>query len=230
MFQDGGRRASGRTGTRTVNPSQSLTVVKQQSVEYAMDSQTARTVTGVSLVAVGLLSILGFTTAEAFYPGYSTTTQTISALGSAQAPEAAQAVFNGAMVLAGILTVVAALGIRQVVPNRFLAGLVALTGAGVVGVGVAPSDTGLPHTIAALLAFGGTGSIAVVTGRVTDDPFGTVSSVFGGLVLATLALFVFLQGATPLGIGGLERWVAYLGLVWVVAFGGYLLGGGDLGA
>lgn len=194
-----------------------------------LDSQTARTVTGVSLVAVGLISILGFTTAEAFYPGYSTTTQTISALGSTTAPGDAQAVFNGAMVLAGILALVAVFGLRHVVTNRLLVGLVALAGAGVVGVGVFPSDTGLPHTIAALLAFGGSGTIAIASGWVTDGSFRVLSSVLGGLVVVTLALFVFLQGATPLGIGGLERWVAYLGLAWVVAFGGYLLGGGPIG-
>lgn len=193
-----------------------------------MDSQTARTVTGISLVAVGLISILGFTTAEAFYPGYSTTTQTISALGSPTAPRGAQAVFNGAMIVAGFLALIAAIGLRHVVTNRLLVGLVALTGTGVVGVGVFPADTGLPHTIAALLAFGGTGTIAILAGWVTGGPFRVVSSVLGVLLIVALALFVFVGGTTLLGIGGLERWVAYLGLVWVVAFGGYLLGGGPI--
>lgn len=194
-----------------------------------MDSQTSRTVTGVSLIVVGLVSILGFTTAEAFYPGYSTTTQTISALGSATAPGGARAVFNGAMVIAGLFALVAAIGLRRAGTTRLLVGLVGLTGVGVAGVGVFPSDTGLPHTVAALLAFGGTGTIAIGAGWIADGPFRVLSGVLGALVLVTLALFVFLQGATPLGIGGLERWVAYLGLAWVVAFGGYILGGGPVG-
>lgn len=192
-----------------------------------MQSESARDLAGLALVGVGVLAILSFTTAEAFYPGYSTTTQTISALGAADAPRASQLVFNGAMILSGVLALVAVSMIRNVYDDRVLVTTLALTGVGVAGVGVFPTQYGSLHVIAAMLAFGGSGVSALLAARTTTGVFGYLSGVLGVLVLVTLALFVVLESSNPLGVGGLERWVAYLGLSWVVAFGAYLLGSGS---
>lgn len=191
-----------------------------------MSAATSRDRAGVALVAGGTITVLGFVTAEALFPGYSTSTQTISALGSTRGTPGSRVVFNGTMIVAGVLLVLAAYELRKVYARRFLTGILALTGVGIIGVGVLPSQTGLPHFLAAFLAFGGLGSGALAVAWQEVGPFRWVSAVLGTVELTALVLFVTIGGGTPLGIGGLERWVAYLGLVWAVAFGGYLLAAG----
>lgn len=189
-----------------------------------MDADRFRVVGGVSFVGVGAVLVLGFITAEALFPGYSTANNTISALGAARGTPASRAVFNPAMVTAGILTAIAAYSLHQVYGRRLLTGVVAVTAiGGFVGVGLFPSQVGLLHFIAAMIAFVGVGLTALLVAAAVRGPFRYVSATLGVLELVALVLFVVLGGSTPLGIGGLERWVAYLGLVWVIAFGGFLL-------
>jgi hypothetical protein len=60
---------------------------------------------------------------------------------------------------------------------------------------------------------------------VTTAPFRYVSASFGLVSLGSL-LFSGPLAASDLGAGGVERWVVYPVVLWVVAFGGYLLGAG----
>ncbi|MXR19277.1 DUF998 domain-containing protein [Halobacterium bonnevillei] len=188
-----------------------------------MDSERTRTLAGVALIAGGACTVLGFVTAEVLYPGYSAADQTISALGAEDAPGASQAVFNAAMILGGVLLVGVAAALHRLFDSRAFTGVTAVTGVGVAGVGVFPAHTGAPHFVAAFVAFGGIGVTALVAGSVLRAPFRYVSVALGGLELVAFVLFVALGDGTPLGIGGLERWVAYLGLLWVTAFGGFFL-------
>jgi hypothetical protein len=85
-----------------------------------------------------------------------------------------------------------------------------------------PSTEGV-HPIVAMLAFLGGGSAAILTARVTSAPFRYLSAIFGLLCLAAL----FSSGAlgdTKLGEGGVERWVIYPVVLWLLALGGYILG------
>jgi hypothetical membrane protein len=93
-----------------------------------------------------------------------------------------------------------------------------------VGIALFPAHTGAPHLVAALIAFGGIGVGALLAGRVFGGAFGWMSYVLGSAELLALLGFLALAGDNPLGVGGLERWVAYLGAIWVIAFGGYLVG------
>lgn len=189
-----------------------------------MEKDKYRVVGGVSFVGVGAVVILGFITSEALFPGYSTADNTISALGAARGTPASRAVFNPAMVIAGLLIVLGAYSLYQVYGNRLLTGVVTVTGVGgFVGVGVFPSQAGLPHFIAAMIAFIGVGLMALAVAATVRGPFRYISATFGFLELVALVLFMVLGGSNPLGIGGLERWVAYLGLLWMIAFGGFLL-------
>ncbi|QDX41263.1 DUF998 domain-containing protein [Salarchaeum sp. JOR-1] len=184
----------------------------------------SRAIAGGLVLAVGVLLALAFTTAEAFYPGYSTSTQTISALGSDTGTPESRLVFNSAMVVSGLLLAVAAYFLRDVYDSWVVPALAAVTGVvGFAGVGVFPSQTGAPHALAALVSFGGSGVIALAVARAESAAFQYASAVLGVAVLLTLAGFVGLGGGTPLGIGGLERWVAYLGILWAASYGGFLL-------
>lgn len=182
-------------------------------------------IAGVFLLAAGLVTLLGFVTAASLYPTYSVADQTISALGAADATADAATVFNFSMALAGLLAVGASFGLTCVSEGRLLAGVVGVTGlGGMVGIAVFPSQTGTPHLIAALIAFAGIGLAALVAASRFRGPIRWVSLVLGVAVLLTLVGYLVLGRSNPLGIGGLERWVAYLGAVWVIAFGGFLLG------
>jgi len=197
------------------------------AVAGGMETGRARALAGTALVGGAALTVLGFVTAEALYPGYSAADQTISALGAASAPAASQAAFNGTMILAGVLVVLTAPLLRDVYERRLFPGVFGLAGVGVAGVGAFPTQTGALHYVAAMTAFGGLGLAALAAARTVRGPMRYVSAALGVAELAALVAFVALGDGTPLGIGGLERWVAYLGLVWVLAFGGFLLGGVD---
>lgn len=190
-----------------------------------------RTVAGLSLVGVGVATVLGIVSAEALYPGYSTATQTISALGAARPPGGAvqpsATIFNGVMILAGSLTLVAAYGLHETYGRRSLTAAVTASGLGVAGVGVFPAQYALVHSVVASLAFFGGGLSALVAATVVRGPFRYVSAFLGVVTLLALGLFVALDGSTALGIGGLERWITYPTQIWAAAFGGYLLGGVD---
>ncbi|MFB6234923.1 MAG: DUF998 domain-containing protein [Halopenitus sp.] len=192
-----------------------------------MDRRGYRTIAGGAFLAVATLLLLGFVTAAAQYPGYSATTQTISALGAAEATGRSRAIFNGTMILAGLGTLVATYGLHQRFRNRGFTVALAATGIGNAGVGVFPAETGVPHVLAAMLAFGGIGCTALLVAREVGGPFGALSASVGVLELVVLVLFITVGGSTPLGLGGLERWVAYLGILWAAAFGGYLLPGSE---
>ncbi|MCU4800712.1 DUF998 domain-containing protein [Halobacteria archaeon HArc-gm2] len=195
------------------------------------DVDRGRTIAGLALVGVGIVSTLGIVTAEALYPGYSTAEETISALGASIGPaglvQPSATIFNGAMILSGLLTLVAADGIDRVYDRRWLTAIVALTGLGVAGVGIFPADQPAPHFAAAFLAFAGGGLSAIAAALVVRRPFSYLSAGLGVVALIALALFVALGGSTVLGIGGLERWITYPTQLWVTAFGGYLLGTGE---
>jgi hypothetical membrane protein len=189
-----------------------------------MDTPDYRQVAGVSLVGMGLVTLLGFVTAASLYPGYSVADQTISSMGAADAPAASSIVFNGAMIVAGLLTLVAAVALYRATERRLLTVVVGVTGVGgFVGVGLFPSQTGLPHLVAALIAFVGAGVSALVVAAGVRGLLRYLSAILGALELVALVLFVMLGPDNPLGVGGLERYVAYFGLIWAIGFGGALV-------
>ncbi|MFB6133981.1 MAG: DUF998 domain-containing protein, partial [Halanaeroarchaeum sp.] len=155
-----------------------------------MQSDRHRVLAGGTLIAMSTVTILGFLTAQSLFPGYSTASQTISALGSAEASGASKAVFNGTMIAAGVLTIIAAYALHHVYERWALTAVLGTTGAvGFVGVGVFPAQTGLPHLVAAVVAFAGAGVSALLTSATVRGPFGAVSAILGGFELMALVLF-----------------------------------------
>jgi len=99
----------------------------------------------------------------------------------------------------------------------------ALTGAGAVGVGLFPETTGAPHQICALIAFFFGAVSAIISYRITRRPLSYFSVVLGVIALAALALY-FSHYDLGIGRGGMERMIAYPSLVWVLGFGGFMIG------
>jgi hypothetical membrane protein len=169
------------------------------------------------LFAVGVIAFLSLTTAEALYPGYSTSGNMISDLGATGPPEnlvvqPSATIFNTAVLVCGVLIILAAFFLFRSFRSRALA---------------ISADHGNLHSGFALLTFIVGAVAAILACRVVTAPFRYFSVVLGVVSLAVLVLYFILGDSSPLaglGLGGMERWVAYPILLWVTGFGGYLLG------
>lgn len=187
---------------------------------------------GALLFIAGVLAFLGIITAETLYPGYSTAQNTISDLGASLPPnsiiiEPSATIFNTSMLVSGLLMIASAYCIYHAFRRPVIASLIGLFGIGVSGVGIFDGSYGNIHAIFALLAFLAGGLSAVASSRIQGAPLNYFSALLGGISLLDLILYYIMMDSSPfavLGIGGLERWVAYPILLWVTGFGGYLMG------
>jgi hypothetical membrane protein len=192
-------------------------------------------VAGSSLVLAGVVAIMGIVTAEVRYPDYSVR-QDISDLGSTQPPDPvihqpSAAIFNGTMLTTGLLVLIAVYFLHRTTGRRALTVSLAAFGVGVFGVGVFPGNVTPWHGLFALLTFFSGGITVLLSSRVVERPFADICVALGGVSL-TILVSVFVYGLAlraphplaSLGSGGIERWVVYPLLCWVLAFGGYWLG------
>jgi len=181
---------------------------------------------------VGLIGFLGIITAEALYPGYSTSANEISDLGATQPPQSlvvqpSATIFNTTVMACGVLVILGAFFLYGSFRSRAVAVSMGLFGVGVLGVGVFPGNYGNLHAGFALLAFIVGAVAAILAYKVETAPFRYFSVALGAVSLVVVALYFILGDSSPfagLGSGGMERWVAYPILLWVTGFGGYLLG------
>ncbi|WP_410509785.1 DUF998 domain-containing protein [Methanosarcina hadiensis] len=187
---------------------------------------------GALLFTAGVLAFMGIITAETLYPGYNTAQNTISDLGASLPPnsiiiEPSATIFNTSMLVSGLLIIASAYCIYHAFRRPVIASLTGLFGIGVSGVGIFDGSYGNIHAIFALLAFLAGGLSAVASYRIQGAPLNYFSVLLGGISLLDLILYYIMMDSSPfavLGIGGLERWVAYPILLWVTGFGGYLMG------
>ena len=192
-------------------------------------------IAGGGLVLAGFLAFMGIITAEVLYPNYSTR-QDISDLGSTIPPnpiihEPSATIFNTTMLVTGALVMVSAYLLYRGMERRRFPFLLGLFGFGAFGVGVFPGNVTPWHGLFALFTFFVGGVTVVASSRTVSRPFSVLCGLFGGISLLVLvSVFVFglvVGGPHPLaalGGGGIERWVAYPLILWLLAYGGYVLG------
>jgi len=184
----------------------------------------------LSLTGIGL--ILSIITNEALYPAarhYSTFTNTISDLGGTEPPNSYMVqpnrlIFIFTMAVSGALVLVATYLLWRVVDRRrFLVALGCL-GVGIVGIAVFPGNVATIHPLFSLLAFVGGSVAAILSRKVLDAPLRYFAIALGSIaLLATvfgLDSFANWGPQTEIGIGGVERWIAYPVLLWLVLIGG----------
>jgi len=186
---------------------------------------------GAMLFVAGALILMGIITAEALYPApYTTGGNEISDLGGTEPPEGlvlqpSATIFDVTMIVSGLLVLAGAACLQPALGRLSVTLVVAALGTGALGVGVFPGNTGGIHALFAMLTFIGGGVAAIVTARATEPPFRYLSVALGAISLASLFSYILLGEGTPLaalGLGGVERWVAYPVVIWVTGFGGYL--------
>jgi hypothetical membrane protein len=189
---------------------------------------------GLLFLAGGLI-LMGIITAEALYPApYTTHGNDISDLGGTRPPDSvilqpSATIFDASMMAVGLLVLVAVIPVHRALGRRSVTIPLAVLGAAALGVGVFPGNTGNPHAISALATFISGGVVALTTARVVGAPFSWLSTLLGALALLTLVSYLAFGESGPLrdlGTGGLERWIVYPIVIWIIGFGGYLAGAG----
>ena len=189
-------------------------------------------IAGALLFSAGVLAFLGIITAEALYPGYSTSQNMISDLGATEPPNSiiiqpSSTIFGAAMAVSGFLIAASAYCIHHVFRKQAVTIPLGLFGIGVLGVGIFNGSYGDIHGIFALMTFVMGGISAITSYRIERAPLSYFSVILGGIALLDLFLYYIMGEASPFaafGLGGLERWIAYPILLWITGFGGYLMG------
>lgn len=176
---------------------------------------------GLSFLIAGTLIFLGIITAESYFPAELAYTTRGNAISDLALASPSTAIFNISMILAGLSVIKGSYFLYKALNNPLITTCLVLFGVGLCGVGIFKTGNSL-HTFFALLTFSTVAVAAVLSFRITSRPFRYAALVLG---LASLYHLVLLGIFTPiLGAGGAERQVAYTTLIWLIAFGGYLLG------
>ena len=175
------------------------------------------------LIAAGMTQfMLLMLLSEVLYPHYSVATNYISDLGVGSTAM----IFNGSIMLLGILLVAAAIISRKTLKSPSMSALIAIVGIAAFCVGTFPETTGLPHYTSAGFAFVGGAVAAINSVRVLKGSIRPLVCILGIISLAAFFTAVLLHTNLGLGNGGMERFIAYPVFIWSLVFGAYLLGFG----
>ena len=216
------------------------TATRVPAISSPLPSRTPRsdrrtTIAGALLGFTGIGIVMSILTNEAVYPAarhYSTFANTISDLGGTVPPNSYMVqpnrlIFITTMALAGAMVLAAtALLWRNLRPRRIVVGL-GIFGAALVGIAVFPGNVAIWHPLFALTCFVAGGVTAIMSRRIFTGP-----ARFFAVGLGTIALAATAAGLDPfanwwpqatIGIGGVERWIAYPVLLWMVLLGAALM-------
>lgn len=180
---------------------------------------------GLLLLAGSILFSLCLLVAEALYPGYSVSDNTISALGAGPFPS--NLIFNGSVFLFGAGGILIAVLLYRWEGQKELAAVLMAAGIGAMGVGVFTAEQPFQHNIAASLAFTGGALAAILSYRIVGSAAGLMGGALGMVSLIALGLYIT-GNYIGLGEGGMERMGLYPFLLWFIAAGGMLLKDGQL--
>lgn len=193
---------------------------------------TRRRMAGVTLFALAAGFMTMIMLAASLVPGYDMAAAAISDLGIL--PETA-VLFNVTLVSVGLLNIAAAIllfGPGGRGRHPVLLAVFGAAGVGAIGAGAFPLDTGAPHSLSALVAFLAFNLQALGAATVVRGPMRVVSVLAGVAGLAFVVLMMIGDGGNaaafgPIGHGGTERMIVYPMMLWMLAFGGYLMAEGD---
>jgi len=80
------------------------------------------------------------------------------------------------------------------------------------------------HSVFALFVFVFGAASAIMSYKFEKSPLSYISAILGAVMLAALALFISGPGFyLGLGLGGMQRFMIYPLLLWMLGFGAYLL-------
>lgn len=159
--------------------------------------------------------------AEFLYPGYSVSENFISDLGVG--PEPSKTIFSLSSIIFGACILAAAFLIWRERRDEIFSLSLAIAGLGAIGIGLFNEIDQAPlHFVSAFLAFVFGGITTITSLRISKPPFYHVSLFLGLMTLIAMILFVN-HIYLGLGVGGMERMMAYPIIFWAVEFGAYLM-------
>jgi hypothetical membrane protein len=137
--------------------------------------------------------------------------------------------FNGSLILTGVLNLAAGYLFYLERPSRWLLTVFVIAGVGAIGAGLVPLSSGDAHGLFALAAFVFFNVQAIASSRLVEGPMAAIGVITGLVGLAFVAIMVVGDSGTtavfgPIGHGGAERMIVYPVMLWLLAFGGYLMG------
>lgn len=183
---------------------------------------------GIFFFVAGFVILMGIITGEMFYSlEFTTRDNYISELAAAlplgtPTPQPSGTIFNLSMILSGLLIMSAAVLTFMTNRRPLFNVFIFLFGVGLLGVGLFPGNVAPWHGIFAYVIFLSGGIGAVLSFRLVSQPLKYVFMFFG--ILSLLLLFFSIRFVPALGVGGIERWVFYPQVFWIMGLGAYILG------
>ncbi len=198
--------------------------------------QAQRTrIAGALLTLTGIGILMAIITNEALYPAarhYNTFANTISDLGGTIPPNSYmvqpnRAIFIAMMAVSGTLVLVSTyISWSSIARRRISIGLLVF-GVSLAGLAVFPGNVPTWHPWIALACFMAGSITAIMSRKVLHPPVTYFAVALGVIALvATFAGLESFEGMGPqewIGLGGVERWIAYPVLMWLVMFGTALM-------
>jgi hypothetical membrane protein len=203
---------------------QSLTVGR------GTEAVDARAAAGLLLIALGASFLTVTMLAASIAPAYDFNAAAISDLGVI---DETAAVFNVLLVGVGAINIGAGVLLYRWHHRTWILAMYLLGGIGAAGAGLVPLDTSDFHSLFALFGFVFFNLEAIATGSVVRGPMRPVSFAAGLMGLIYVVVMVIGDAGNAaifgaIGHGGSERMIVYPAMLWTLAMGGYLIGGGRL--
>ncbi len=198
---------------------------------FAVDRGLRRVaLAGFFLVTLGAAFLTVTMLAASIAPGYDYRAAAISDLGVIG--ETAW-LFNGLLVAVGALNIAAGLLMYRSHRRLWILAVYLLAGAGAAGAGLLPLNLGGLHSLFALIGFVFFNLEAVATATLLRGPIRVISYAAGLVGVAYVVVMITGDAGNSavfgaIGHGGSERMIVYPAMLWAVAVGGYLIGGGQL--
>ena len=208
-------------------------------VDLARPAPVARTaalpvlgLAGVALLALAAQFMTVIMLAASTAPGYDVAGGAISDLGVISDT---RLLFNVSLLVVGALNLAGGILLYRWHRQRWILTVFALAGIGAIGAGLFPLDSAGPHGLFALLAFVAFNVEACAMSTTVTGPMRWLSLLAGVVGLGFVVLMVIGDAGNPavfgpIGHGGAERMIVYPAMLWLIGFGGYLMGiSGDEG-
>lgn len=163
--------------------------------------------------------------AASMAPGYDLNTAAISDLGVIAQTAL---LFNASLVAVGALNIASGYAYYRAHGRGWILALYLVAGVGALGAGLVPLNASGMHGLFALFAFLFFNLQAIATGTLVTGPMRVISFVAGLAGLAFVVLMVIGDAGNTavfgaIGHGGAERMIVYPPMLWMLAFGGYLM-------
>jgi hypothetical membrane protein len=188
--------------------------------------RAGRSSAGVLLVVLAAQFMTVIMLAASMAPAYDIAGGAISDLGTVAETAV---LFNASLVVVGLLNLVAGYLYYRVHGRLWILAIFVLAAVGATGAGLVPLGTSDVHGLFALVAFLCFNLQAIACATIIAGPMRWISVIAGGVGFAFVVLMVIGDSGNPgvfgpIGHGGAERMIVYPAMLWMLAFGGFLIG------